>query len=247
MVSYGNWAGPGNRAVTENQDYVNQQRALNPAYDEASDPKLMNDPRYAPIDGMDAAAKRHDGGYSHDLGSSSMFGWEGMRNVREDDRRLVADTQAEMDTNGDKYSDSAKTYSEGLRGFFGSRVMGQDAADWAGAKAGEAGQGIGSFVEGAKSWSSLDEAGGGIAHGLEGAGSWLAGTGEQAWTGVSGAANTIEGLGVPGALGAVGGFGDVAAAGVGEVAGDAWTGAKSAGTSVAEGAQSVFGWLTDGI
>ena len=83
---------------------------------------------------MDAAALHHDHGYSQSLGGENMFGWQGMRNVREADRQLVADTQAEMDANGGKYSDGARSYSEGLRGFFGGRVMGMDAADWAGGK-----------------------------------------------------------------------------------------------------------------
>lgn len=222
VVSYGNWAGPGNRMVTENQGYIDEQRAKNPNYDPYLDSSLMNNPRYQAIDGMDAAALHHDHGYSQSLGGENMFGWQGMRNVREADRQLVADTQAEMDANGGKYSDGARSYSEGLRGFFGGRVMGMDAADWAGGKASEAGQGISNFVHGASDWHSLGDAGRGIAQGAMGAGRWLANTGREAIGGIGSAINTARELGPIGALGMVGGLGNVAVAG-------AWEGAKALG------------------
>ena len=236
--SYGNWGGPGNRVATENQPYIAQQRAQNPAYDEATDPRFVNDPRYAPIDGMDAAAERHDSGYNHDLRGENMFGWQGMRNVHEDDRRLVAATQAEMDQNGDKYSDDAISYSEGLRGFFGARVMGMDAVDWMGAKAHRAGEGVSDFVDQARGWESLGDAGRGLWQGAKGAGHFLADTGAEAWHGIGAAAGTLGSLGPTGMIRALAGFGDVAISGAGHLAGRAWDGAKSIGSSL-------FGWLSD--
>jgi hypothetical protein len=245
LVSYGNWAGPGNRALVENGDYIAEQRRANPQYDEVSDPRLAGDPRYQPIDGIDAAAKTHDSGYSHHLGTANMFGWEGMRNVREDDRRLVADTQREMDENGSRYSDDAVSYSEGLRGFFGSRVMGMDAIDWAENKAGGAWDGISGFGDQARGWGSLEEAGQGIGEGVLGAGDWLGDTAGEGWQGVADAGSTIADLGVPGAIGALAGFGDTAIAGLGHVGGAAWDGVGSIGSGIAGGASQLYGWLTD--
>lgn len=240
LVSYGNWAGPNNRMVIENKGYIDEQRASNPNYDPYLDGSLMNNPRYAPIDGMDAAAQRHDHGYYQSLGGESMFGWQGMRNVREADRQLVADTQAEMDTNGDRYSDGARTYSEGLRGFFGGRVMGMDAADWAGGKASEAGQGISNFVQGAGNWHSLGDAGRGIAQGAMGAGRWLANTGREAIGGIGNAINTARELGPVGTLGMIGGMGNVALAG-------AWEGAKSVGRGIGNVASSAGNMISGGL
>ncbi len=239
MVSYGNWAGPGNRMVTENQNYINQQTQANPGYDPYHDPTLMNNPRYQAIDGMDAAAQRHDHGYFQSLNGENMFGWQGIRNTREADRQLVADTQAEMDANGDRYSPDARRYSEGLRGYFGGRVMGMDAADWTGGKINEAGQGISNFVQGARNWNSLGDAGRGIMNGVQGAGSWLANTGREAWGGISNAFNTARELGPVGALGMVGGLGNVAVAGIGHAAGQAWQGAKNLGSNVLQGASNL--------
>jgi hypothetical protein len=239
-VSYGNWAGPGNRMVTENQAYIDQQRASDPSYDPFHDSSLMNNPRYQAIDGMDAAAQRHDHGYFQNLNGENMFGWQGMRNTREADRQLVADTQAEMDANGDRYSDGARTYSEGLRGYFGGRVMGMDAADWAGGKASEAGQGISNFVQSAGNWNSLGDAGRGIAQGAMGAGRWLANTGREAIGGIGNAINTARELGPVGALGMVGGLGNVALAG-------AWEGAKSVGRGVSNVAHSAGNMISGGL
>jgi hypothetical protein len=244
LVSYGNWAGPGNRALVENRDRITAEKRADPRYDEATDPAITANPRYLPIDGIDAAAKKHDSGYSHDLGNTSMFGWQGIRNVREDDRALVAATEAEMTQNGDKYSDGAKSYSEGLRGFFGSRVMGMDAIDWAGNKAGEAWQGLSQFGDEMGQWGSLGDAGRGIGSGIAGAGEFLLGTGVEAWQGASKAASTIGGLGWPGALGALGGFGDVAVAGAGHVADGAWGGIQSIGSGIGHEASRLYGWLT---
>jgi hypothetical protein len=243
MVSYGNWAGPGNRVAVEQGDYIAKQRAQDPSYDETRDPVLMNDPRYAPIDGLDAAATRHDAGYTRHLGDANMFGWEGIRNTREDDRQLAADTQAEMDRNGSKYSDESVLYSEGLRGYFGSRAMGMDAVDWAGDRAGEASQGIGSFLDQAGGWDSLDEAGTGIYDAASGAGNWLANTASDAWNGASNAASSIGALGPGGIAGAVGGFGNVAVAGGVHLAEQAWEGAKGIGNDIADGASRALEWF----
>lgn len=244
VASYGNWSGPGNRMVTENSEYIDQQRAQNPGYDPYHDPTLMSNPRYQAIDGIDAAAQRHDHGYYQSLGGESMFGWQGIRNTRDADRQLVADTQAEMDANGDRYSPAARTYSEGMRGYFGGRVMGMDAADWAGGKANEAGQGISNFVSGARDWNSLGDAGRGIMQGARGAGSWLANTGREAWGGLSNAVNTARDLGPVGTLGMIGGMGNVALAG-------AWEGAKSLGRNVVGGAtnlaRSAGGAISSGL
>jgi hypothetical protein len=239
LVSYGNWAGPNNRMVIENSDYINQQRQANPGYDPYHDPSLMSNPRYQAIDGMDAAAQRHDHGYFQTLNGENMFGWQGIRNTREADRQLVSDTQAEMDTNGHRYSDDARRYSEGLRGYFGGRVMGMDAVDWAGGKANEAGQGISNFVDGARDWRSLGDAGRGLWQGARGAGNWLMNTGREAWGGIRNAVDTARDLGPIGALGMVGGLGNVAVAGGIQAAGQAWQGAKNIGGSIARGASNL--------
>lgn len=250
LVSYGNWAGPGNRMVTENADYIAQQRAENPTYDPYHDASLMSNPRYAAIDGIDAAAQRHDHGYSQSLNGANMFGWDGIRNTREADRQLVADTQAEMDTNGSRYSSGAQTYSEGLRGYFGGRVMGMDAVDWAGGKAHEAGQGISNFIHGAGDWHSLGDAGRGIANGARGAAGWLANTGREAWNGIRGVGQQMHDLGPVGALGMVGGLGNVAVAGGIHMAQQAWNGVSRAGSTVANGvsnaAHAAGGMLSNG-
>lgn len=239
LVSYGNWAGPNNRMVIENSDYIDQQRQADPSYDPYHDASLMNNPRYQAIDGLDAAAQRHDHGYFQSLNGENMFGWQGIRNTREADRQLVADTQAEMDANGDQYSPDARRYSEGLRGYFGGRVMGMDAADWAGGKMGEAGQGVSNFIDGARNWNSLGDAGRGILQGAQGAGSWLMNTGREAWGGVRNAFNTARELGPIGALGMVGGLGNVAVSGGIHAAGQAWQGAKSIGRNIASGASNL--------
>lgn len=240
VVSYGNWAGPGNRMVTENQAYIDSQRAQDAGYDPYLDSSLMNNPRYQAIDGMDAAAQRHDHGYYQSLNGENMFGWQGIRNTREADRQLVADTHAEMDANGDRYSTGAQRYSQGLQGFFGGRVMGMDAADWAGGKASEAGQGISNFVQGAANWNSLGDAGRGIAQGAAGAGRWLANTGREAIGGIGNAINTARELGPIGALGMVGGLGNVAVAG-------AWEGAKALGRGVGSMASSAGSMVSSGL
>lgn len=237
FVSYGNWAGPGNRMETENADYIKQQQAGNAGYSPYDDPSLMNDPRYRAIDGIDAGARDHDRGYGEHLGNESMFSWNGIRNVREVDRKLVSDVQGEMDTNGDQYSGGARAYSQGLRGFFGGRVMGMDAADWAGSKAGEAKQGIGNFVSGARNWNSLGDAASGIGTGLRGAGSWLRNTGSEAWNGIRGAARDVNRSGPLGWAGAAAGLANVGAAG-------AWEGAKKLGGGVLNGGRKLMSWLT---
>lgn len=265
FVGYGNWAGPGNRMDHEEADYIAQQRKQNPNYDPYVDPHMLNNPRYRAVDGMDAAAQRHDHGYYQHLGADSgaadMFTWQGLQATREDDRRLVADTRAEMAQNGNRYSADAQSFGRGLQGFFGARVMGQDAVDWAGNRAQEAASGVGNFVNGARNWNSLGDAESGIGQGIRGAGNWLANTGREAWQGVSGAYNNIRGLGWEGALGATGGFLNVAGAGAAHLAGQAWDGARSlggaavngvanaagtAGRAIANGASAVGGAIANG-
>ena len=251
FVSYGNWAGPGNRMDTENADYIEQQRAANPAYDPYHDPTLMNDPRYRAIDGVDAAARSHDHGYgqhlSGDGGLLEMFTWDGMRRVREDDRELTRATQQEMDVNGAAYSPEATRYTQGLRGFFGTRAMGMDAADWAGGKAGEAGQGISNFVQGARDWNSMGDAARGIGQGISNAGSWAANTAGEAWQGVKGYGQYIGSLGWPGAVGAAGGLLNLGVAGAAKGAGMLWDGAKGAASSVWNGARDLAGSAASGV
>lgn len=136
--SYGNFAGPGNRILRENPEAAAKKQA-DPSYDETKDPKYANDPRYQATDGLDAAAREHDSDYSaRGKDHREMFGWEGMHAVKDADAKLVENVDAEMDQNGEKYSKGAQTYSKGMRGFFGARVMGQDALEWAGDKAGQA-------------------------------------------------------------------------------------------------------------
>ena len=246
LVSYGNWAGPNNRMTLENREYIDQQRAADPGYSPYHDPKLMNDPRYQAIDGIDRAATRHDEGYYDRLGGKNMFGWEGMRNVQEVDRQLMVDAQNEMDQNGSQYSRGAQVYSQGMRGFFGGRAMGLDAVDFASEKAGEAGRGISNFVDGARNWHSLGDAASGIGQGLRGAGSWLANTGSEAWNGVKNAGSQIASWGPAGIAGAIGGLGNIAVAGGMHLAGQAWDGAKSLGGSVLDGARSMGTGLLNG-
>ncbi len=250
LVSYGNWAGPGNRMESENKDYIAEQRAGNPDYDPYEDQHLMNDPRYKPVDKMDEAALHHDHGYQQALGSDgkgpSMFGWEGLQATREADRRLVGDVREEMDAHGDQYSGTSQTYAKGLQGYFGARVMGQDAIDWAGNKAGEAKSGISNFFKGASKWGSFGDAAKGIGQGITGAGSWLANTGKEAWSGISGAAKNIGKLGLPGILGAGAGFANVGLAGLGHLGGKAWDGMKSAGGALAGLAGKAGGGILNG-
>jgi len=214
FVSYGNYAGPGDRAPAD------------------------------PIDGVDAAAQRHDDAYTRDLGDAGYFSWQGMKNVHADDARLVADVGSEMGGNGAKYAPSAVEYSEGLRGFFGGRAAGMDAVEWAGAKVGEAEQGLAGLAGEAESWRSLSDAGHGIAAEVAGAGRWLGETTGQAWHGAAGAGEGFGSLGLPGVAGAAIGLGNVAAAGAGHVASEASGGARSLGESVASGAAHVWSWLT---
>ena len=244
-VSYGNFAGPGNRVLTENPDYAAAQRAKDPHYDETNDPRFKNDPRYQPIDGIDAAAQRHDGGYErhHIDGQDPFFSWEGLKAVHGDDKALVDGVQNEMDTRGGEYSQTAKNYSEGLRGFFGSRVMGVDAVDWAGQKVDATEHGLSGALDDARSWGSLDDAGRGLAKDAVGAGHFVEESAEEAWSGVAGAGKKIGSLGWPGMLGAVAGFGDVALAGGRNVATSAWDGVKSAGGAVAGGASRLWSFL----
>lgn len=213
-VSYGNYAGVGNRNQAEG------------GY-------------HAPIDGIDAAAERHDAAYTAHAGASSPFtSWEGLRAVAGDDRQLVADVNAEMAQNGERYSEDAEGYSRGMRGFFGGRAMGVGAVDWVGDKAAEASSGFGSFLDDARGWDDLGEAGSGLIDGIGRAGSWLTEAGGEAWDGIADAAESTAALGARGAWNTAAGLGNVAAVGAGHLAGRAWDGVKS-------GASSLFGWLAE--
>jgi hypothetical protein len=213
-VSYGNYAGVGNRNQSEG------------GY-------------HPPIDGIDAAAERHDAAYNARADAGNPFtSWEGLRAVAPDDRQLVADVNAEMAANGDRYSEDAEGYSRGMRGFFGGRAMGVGAIDWLGDKGAELGAGLGSFLDSARGWDDLGDAGGGLIDGIGRAGSWLQETGGEAWEGVAGAADQTAALGPRGAWNTLAGLGNVAAVGAGHLAGRAWDGVK-------DGAASLFGWLAE--
>jgi hypothetical protein len=227
LVSYGNYAGPGNRILAENEDYVAQQRKIDPNYNENRDPRFMTD-RYKPIDGIDELAKEHDTAYPDHLKGKDMFSWEGMQAVKEDDRALADGAHKEMADHGACYSEGAQRYASGMEGFFGGRVMGLDAVDWAGNKASEAGQGISNFIDGASKWGSVDDAVGGIGKGISGAMSWLGAAGSQAVDGVEKAGEKTAALGAPGIVGTIGGLGNVAVSGVGHLASEAWSGASGA-------------------
>jgi hypothetical protein len=179
--------------------------------------------RYAPIDGMDAAAKQHDHSYSAHIGDANPFSWEGMHRVREDDRKLVGDIDHEMGANGGTYSADATGYSEGQRGFFGGRVMGEDAVDWGAGKIDGIGRGVFDFVHGAEGWHSLGDAGHGIGQGLDGAGAFLGNAAGEAIHGIGQGLGTIGNLGWRGGLTAAAGLGDVAVAGAGHAASKLWS------------------------
>lgn len=212
-ISYGNYGGFGNRIEGENGDYVAQQRAANPDYDPTTDPKFAGDPRYAPVDPMDAAMQQHDSAYAQLGGNDGMFGWDGMHERRDADNQLASSVGTEMAQNGDKYSAGARTYASGLEGFFDGREAGMEAADWAGAKTSQAESGVENFVAGASQWSSLSDVGHGLATGAGDALGFVEGAGAEAAHGVEDAASTIGKLGVPGALTAAAGFGDAVVAG----------------------------------
>jgi hypothetical protein len=245
VCSYGNYAGAGNRILEENKDYVAQQRQLDPNYNENRDPRFMNDPHYAPIDGLDAAAKKHDSGYPDHLGQNSMFSWDGMQRVREDDRQLVTDVGAEMAQNGSKYSAGAQRFAAGTQGFFGGRVLAQDAVDWVGSKADQVGAGVAGFAAEASHWGSVGEAAHGIGTGAASAASWLTRTGHEAADGTAAAASQIGALGAPGMAMAALGVGNVAFAGMGHLASEAASGVAGAGKRLASSTADVFRHFAD--
>lgn len=237
IVSYGNFAGPDNRFGSDpaDQAHIKAEQAKNPHYDPYLDQKLMSEPHNQPIDGIDAAAREHDHGYFLHQKGANMFGWEGMRNVREDDRQLAARTQAEMDQNGSKYSAGAQAYSQGLRGYFGGRVKAMDAVDWVGNKAGEVGHGISDFVHGAKDWHSAGDAARGVGTGISNAFNWTKNTVGEGVSGLVRNGMEVAKLGPIGWAGAGLGALNVAGAGLLHAGGKAWDGAKSLGSSIAGG------------
>lgn len=238
FTSYGNFSGPGNRIDVEQGDYVRRQQAADPNYSKFHDPKLQADPRYQPIDGIDAAAMRHDESYSNNLGGANMFGWQGLRNTHDADRQLVRDVNDEMNRNGSLYSEDATQYSQGMRGYFGGRVMGVDAVDWMGNKAGEVGNGVSNFVGDLGNAGSIGEAAGVIGNGAMSAGRWLGNTAGQAWDGISNAASTAWDMGWPGMVGTAGGLLNVAGAGALELG-------SRAGSAIADGAGALWDGATN--
>lgn len=232
LVSYGNFAGPGNRNDPEHR---------------AKDPAQANGPiDFKPIDGMDAAAERHDQGYGA-LDGHSMWSWDGIKRVAGADRGLADQTDQEMAKNGSKYSSGAQNYSKAMRGIFGGRASVVEGVNWAGEKAHEAGQGISNFANSAKDWHSVGDAGRGIANGVAGGAQWLGNTAAQGWNGAKSAANYFGGLGPLGVAGAVVGGGEALLAGGAHLAGQAGRGiangvssaAHAAGGALSAGAQAV--------
>jgi len=224
LVSYGNFAGPGNR-----NDAAHHQ------------PGGATD--YKPIDGIDAAAERHDRGYQA-LDGHSMWSWDGIKRVAGADRRLADETDQEMAKNGGSYSSEAQGYSKAMRGIFGGRASVVEGANWAGSKAHEAGQGISNFVDSAHNWHSAGDAARGIGTGLSNGARWLGNTASEGFHGVKDTAKYFGGLGPLGVAGAVVGGGEALAAGgahlIGKGASAAWNGAKQLGSTVASGASTAL-------
>ncbi len=228
-VSYGNYAGPSNRA-----------------WRDGVDPATTTDPKYAPIDGIDAAAKTHDLGYSRDLPKGTdEWGWDGINAVSKDDHKLDSDVRTEMGQNGSKYSPGAQQFAQATEGFFGGRANAVDGMNFVEQKAGEVGNGVSGFVDGAKSWSSMGEAENGIGQGLSQAGNWAAKTGSQVAHGVGTMVDEQKGLNGVGIGAEVIGAGSAAVTGAGHLAHEAWDGAKSVGNQVESGASHLWNWLTD--
>lgn len=257
LVSYGNYAGPGNR-----------YNHLSPEEQAKTDPSSI-----LPIDGIDAQAQKHDQGYG-DAGigkGRSMWSWDGIRATHDADKGLVQGTDAEMAAHGGEYSESAERYSRAMRGIFGGRYKTVEAADWLGKKGGEAKaglsgawngakdfvgdkaaeakSGIGGFLNDAKSWHSVGdawsgakkglggaaswlgstaaEAAGGIGNGIKNGAGWLKDTGKEAWQGAKDTFNQFKKLGATGMLGAAIGGGEAVGAGLAHLGGKAVSGAKS--------------------
>ncbi len=229
LVSYGNFAGPGNR---------------NDAQHRQTDPAQAGGPvDFKPIDGIDAAAQRHDRGYEA-LDGHSMWSWEGIKRVAGADRRLAEETDQEMARNGGSYSSGAQNYSKAMRGIFGGRASVVEGANWAGSKAHEAGQGISNFVNSAHDWHSVGDAARGIGSGLSNGARWLGSTAAEGFNGVKNTASYFGHLGPLGVLGAAVGGGEALAAGgahlVGQGASAAWNGAQQLGHGIANGASSAL-------
>jgi hypothetical protein len=229
IASYGNFAGPGNR----------------------NDAAHGNDGgTYKPIDGMDAAAERHDKGYEA-LHGRSMWGWDGISSVAKADRSLADETDHEMATNGGQYSGEAQNYSKAMRGIFGGRASVVEGVNWAGNKAHEAKDGIGNFIDSAKDWHSAGDAGRGIANGVTSGAKWLGNTASQAWNGVKDTASYFHKLGPLGMAGAAFGGGEALLAGGVHLAGQAGrgiaNGVSSAARAVGGAASSVGGAISNGV
>jgi hypothetical protein len=130
FVSYGHWAGPGNKF-----DESIQRKCADPSYDPATDPECG---RHTAVDGLDAAAREHDLAYYRDncvkgKDKVSMFSLEGILNTADADRKLqqaaakeMADPSLGQDGKPVEYSDSTRLYADGMQGFFGGRADGVD-------------------------------------------------------------------------------------------------------------------------
>jgi hypothetical protein len=234
MLSYGNYIGPGNKILEENAGYVEEQRRRDPNYNEVRDPRFQTD-RYKPIDALDAAGRDHDSGYSDHLHGQSMFSWNGMNAVKNDDRALANATDKELGQNGSHYSDKTRTLASGMEGFFGGRAMGLDAVNWVGNKAGEAQSGIAGFMNGAQHWGSAHDAAAGMGSGLHSAASWMAKTGGEAAAGIGDAAHRTAGLGGFGMATTAAGLANVAGAGLAHLGSEAAHGVAGAGKHLVGG------------
>ncbi len=179
FCAYGNYAGVDNRMEIENRSAIEQNRAVNPGYDQYADPQYQMDPRYLPVDPLDGAAMAHDHAYFDKLGfdnpktgehARNMFGWDGLNRVRDADRNIADDTLGELNRKPDKYSALTHMKGEGLNGFFGARANGVDAANWAGGRLDDASAGMSDLVGNVGNAHSPTEVAAGVGHGIMDAG-----------------------------------------------------------------------------
>jgi hypothetical protein len=178
---------------------------------------------HPPIDGIDAAAQRHDAGYAETEHEHPAFtSWDGIRATTDDDRRFVEDVEHEMAVNGACYSEKAEGFSRGARGLFGGRVMGMEAVDWAKRKRRDAQSGVVDFLHEAEEWDDLGDVARGLGSGADRAGSWMARTGREAWEGVSRGAQDLAELGPRGVLNGGLGLLDVGVIGTGHALHRGW-------------------------
>jgi hypothetical protein len=240
MVSYGNYAGPGNR-----------YNHMSPEEQAKTDPASIQ-----PIDGIDALAQQHDQGYGDagigkGPGKHSMWSWDGIR-ATHDAESAERYSRAMRGLFGGRYKTVEAADWLGKKG--GEAKDGLSSAwngakDFVGDKAAEAKNGIGGFINEAKGWDSVGDAWSGAKKGLGGAAKWVGGTaaeaasgigngikngagwlkdtGKEAWQGAKSTFDSLKKLGPTGALGAVIGSGEAVGTGIAHLGGKAASGAKN--------------------